>query len=433
MLGRVGQRDRGAGLGQRLARRAPSRAASLPRAAWRLMRHSASFGAGHLLDAGHRRGGVRGGAPGRAATCARSTRIVERNQRSPISRATRSASSSAASAAAGSPASSSAWASNTAIQIEAWCSPSSLRPSRERASCARAALEVAGHGVEHRGEAAHAELGEATPGDLAQRARRTPRARRRTGTRLTTSAQAMKLTPRIELDGAAGAAREAQGLRARAGRAPTRPAASELAHQVARPRDADVVAERLERHGGGLGDGERRGRVHRLGVPVGAHALRARPRRAGARDRAGGRRLVRHPLRALQAADLEQGGPHGRQQLGAGAVAGRQEGQRALEEAISDSRSPRRCTSCAASASRAPRRARAPRAAPPARAARSRRGGALELRADARARLGHRGAQVREPCRPAARARRRARPAASPRRRRRGRARGRSERRADRR
>ena len=46
----------------------------------------------------------------------------------------------------------------------------------------------------------------------------------------------------------------------------------------------------------------------------------------------GGCCLVRHALGALEAADLEQGGPHGRQQLRAGAVARRQERHRTLEE-----------------------------------------------------------------------------------------------------
>ena len=190
----------------------------------------------------------------------------------------------------------------------------------------------------------------------------------------------------------------------------------------------------LERHGRVLGDDEPGGGVHRLGVPVGDHArafdLAAQ---AHAID-PGARRLVGHSLRALQAADLEQGGPHGRQQLGAGAVAGRQEGQRALEEGdlrrqvaapMHLRRPPRRDA--------APRRARGPRAARPARAARWRRDG--RARAASRCGRSRRAPRRRgrRASRPAARAHRPAPPAASPRRPRRGPARARSETRADRR
>ena len=70
--------------------------------------------------------------------CARSTRIVDWNQRSPMSIAIRSASSSTRSAAAASPASVSAIASKTAIQIEDCWKPSSAMPLRDAARSPRA-------------------------------------------------------------------------------------------------------------------------------------------------------------------------------------------------------------------------------------------------------------------------------------------------------
>ena len=121
--------------------------------------------------------------------CARSTRIVDWNQRSPISTAIRSASSSARSAAAASPASISASASNTAIQTEACWSPSSARPPRALASSLRASSKRPAIASSTALNPRTLKRGEA-PGDLAlERAQR--RLASETGTALTTSAHAM--------------------------------------------------------------------------------------------------------------------------------------------------------------------------------------------------------------------------------------------------
>ena len=241
---------------------------------------------------------------------------------------------------------------------------------------------------------------------------------------------------RVELDGAAGAAGEAQGL-ARLAQAPLRRALQprELAHQVARPRDADVVAERLERHGGVLGDDERR----RRGPPTrgaGRRACaRARPRRAGARDPDPAAtassataplapgcwpRTARRPWPAAAR--------RGRRRPAPGAP-GRARGRRsptAGRRAGAPSAPPRRD---------APRRAVRERVEP-----RGRRRSSLAARWARSSCVPIAGARLRAPrrpgpraSRPAARARRPAPPAASPHTRRRGPARARSETRADRR
>ena len=103
-------------------------------------------------------------------------------------------------------------------------------------------------------------------------------------------------------------------------------------------------------------------------------------------------------LRALQAADLEQGGPHGRQQLRAGAVAGRQERQRALEEGDLR-RQVAAPVHLVGRLGETPRRAVRERLEPRGGRAQLAGGavGALELRADAGARVGHRVAEVDEP------------------------------------
>jgi hypothetical protein len=123
--------------------------------------------------------------------------------------------------------------------------------------------EVAGHRVEHRHEAAHAELGEAAAGDEGQQLEALgPRLRDRDA--VDDERPGDDAHGRIEIDGARGiAAGEAQGrprLRQAPLRRPLHP--RELAHQAARPRDADVVAELLERHGGVLGHDEPRAGVH---------------------------------------------------------------------------------------------------------------------------------------------------------------------------
>ena len=220
-----------------------------------------------------------------------------------------------------------------------------------------------------------------------------------TGTRLTTSAQAMTLTPassstvaparRAKRRGVAGFAQAAL-------RAALQP--GELAHQVARPRDADVVAERLERHGGVLRDDERRAGVHRLGVAVGAHAL--------ALDLA----AQAHPIAIGGPPPRRPPPPPGpgcrprtaRRPWPAAARRGRRPPAPGAPARARGRRSP-----TAGRRARAPRRGRGEPCGGPVREileplgrqAQLARGapGPLQLRADARARLGHRDAHVREP------------------------------------
>ena len=206
-------------------------------------------------------------------TCARSTRIVARNRRSPISRATRSASSSASRRRRGRPPAGGPRRRRPPSRSRPGADRARAAPRASAASCARARAKSPAIASSTATKPPTPSSAKRRPATRASSSTHSARACA-TGTRLTTSAQAMTLTRGIEIDGAAGSRR----AKRRAVRASGRPRSDralhpgELAHQAARPRDADVVAERLERHGGGLGDGEPRGGVHRLGVPVGGHA-----------------------------------------------------------------------------------------------------------------------------------------------------------------